>query len=108
MLSAVFRNLLSNAIKYTPRGGQIVLHTSSDNTHAHIDIQDTGVGIPIEKLPGIFLPDEKKSTRGTDNEKGTGLGLLVAHEFVQLNNGYIRIESLPGQGTRVLVGLPLG
>lgn len=65
-------------------------------------------GMEGEKLAGIFLPDEKKSTRGIDNEKGTGLGLLVANEFIQLNNGYIRIESLPGQGTRVLVGLPLG
>ncbi|WP_158085210.1 GAF domain-containing sensor histidine kinase [Niastella vici] len=107
MLSAVFRNLLSNAIKYTPRNGQILVNIHSDNAHALVEIHDTGIGIPAEKLGAIFMPDEKKSTRGTDNEKGTGLGLLVVHEFVQLNQGFIRIESEPQQGTKVTVGLPL-
>jgi signal transduction histidine kinase len=107
MLSAVFRNLLSNAIKYTPRGGQIFVRTHSYDAYAMVEIQDTGVGIPSEKLACIFMPDEKKSTRGTDNEKGTGLGLLVAREFIHLNKGLIRIEGVPEQGTKVIVGLPL-
>jgi len=97
---------LSNAIKYTPRNGAVNLDIKTEDQHVVITCADTGVGIERPRLDALFELEENKSTRGTDNEKGTGLGLMVAKEFVQLNKGDMRIESIPGQGTTVMVRLP--
>lgn len=106
LLATVIRNLVSNAIKYTSRGGKIVLHTFSEEHYTVVEIEDNGVGIPPDKLSAIFLPHEKKNSPGTENEKGTGLGLLVAYEFMQLNNGSIQIKSVLNEGTRVTIKIP--
>jgi signal transduction histidine kinase len=65
------------------------------------------VGISADKLTTIFEPSEKKSTPGTEQEKGTGLGLLVVKEFVSLNGGTITMESQPEQGTTVQIRFPV-
>jgi signal transduction histidine kinase len=107
MLMAVFRNLLSNALKYTPRGKFVAIRTSLHDGKVLIEIADNGVGISADKLTTIFEPSEKKSTPGTEQEKGTGLGLLVVKEFVSLNGGTITMESQPEQGTTVQIRFPV-
>ncbi|HWJ28254.1 MAG TPA: ATP-binding protein, partial [Flavisolibacter sp.] len=107
MLSAILRNLLSNALKFSPRGKNILIRTSVKNSKAVIEIIDEGMGIPANKLSTIFEPSEQKSTVGTEQEKGTGLGLLVVKEFVLLNRGLIDIESKVQTGTTVRLLFPL-
>lgn len=106
MLSAVFRNLISNAIKYTPRLGSVSILVTQQEDTVTIQIKDTGIGISASRLPTLFEPAENRSTQGTEYEKGTGLGLLVAKEFVQLNKGTITLHSRENEGTTITVSLP--
>jgi signal transduction histidine kinase len=107
MLAAVFRNLLSNALKYTPRGKAVFIRTGSKNDQVIIEFSDTGIGMSPESLQHIFEPSEKKSTSGTENEKGTGLGLLVAKEFISIHGGSIAMASEPQKGTTAQITLPV-
>jgi len=107
MLMAVFRNLLSNAIKYSIRGSTVKLTAYTDDKIAVVEISDSGIGIEPKKLSTIFDVDERKSSPGTEKEKGTGLGLMVAREFVHLNSGSISINSEVDKGTTVKITLPL-
>ena len=107
MMMAVFRNLLSNAIKYSHRGGLVHLRAYTNGNNVIVQIKDLGIGIDPLKLKSIFEPDERKSTAGTEKEKGTGLGLMLAKEFIQLNGGSISINSEVDKGTTVTVELPL-
>jgi signal transduction histidine kinase len=109
LLDIVIRNLLSNAVKYTPRGGRIsiILNGETNNgEHTILKICDNGVGIPEAKQKDLFTSDEIESTRGTENEKGTGLGLKLCHDLILLNNGTITVESSEGKGTCFLITLP--
>ena len=107
MLQTVVRNIVSNAIKFTPRGGSIRIETSSDeHRKVSITITDSGVGMTPEKLNKLFDISSKSHSQGTENEKSTGLGLILVKEFVERNNGTIQITSEPGKGTSVIVTLP--
>ena len=106
--SAIFRNLLNNAIKFTPKGGQVSISTQlCGYKMGHIIFQDSGVGIPQEKLKHLFELKEGKSTKGTSGESGLGLGLQLVHDFLQINKGKIAVDSTVGQGTTFTVELPL-
>jgi signal transduction histidine kinase len=96
----VFRNLLSNAIKFTPEGGTITLHSYNDKDLGEVrfSIVDTGVGIDKDKLESIFSINNV-STNGTNDEKGTSLGLVMCKEFIHANNGRIWVESEPRKGS---------
>jgi len=107
MVSAILRNIISNAIKYTPVNGEISANVARVDDYIAITIADNGVGITPERLATIFEANENKSTTGTANEKGTGLGLLVAKEFSEMSHGVISIESAPSQGTKVVISLPV-
>jgi signal transduction histidine kinase/streptogramin lyase len=108
MTETVLRNLLSNAIKFTPNGGEILVAASvKDETHITIMIQDNGVGMTEESLTQLFTNITNISANGTNNEKGTGLGLTIAKEFIELNNGTLEIESKLGHGTTFYIHLPL-
>jgi signal transduction histidine kinase len=100
------RNLLSNAIKFTPRGGKITVNALQHDTMWEISIADSGIGIKPENLLKLFVTGETVKTRGTENEKGTGLGLLLCKEFVEKNGGTIRAESTPGFGSVFFITLP--
>ena len=98
-INTVVRNLISNAIKFTPEGGTITLKTSRQNGSVVTSIADTGVGMPQNVIDKLFRLDSKHSTKGTANEKGTGLGLILCKEFVEKNGGRLWVKSKEGEGS---------
>ncbi len=104
-LSVIFRNLLSNAIKFTRRNGSIVVSGKSDGKTVSIAVEDNGVGIPDETLRHLFTHN-RISTIGTEKERGTGLGLVLVQEFVQMNRGNISVQSTSQKGTKFTLTLP--
>lgn len=105
-VTTVIRNLISNAIKFTPTGGTITLSATKSNEEALISIADTGVGMSKEVIDKIFRIDAKHSTKGTADEKGTGLGLVLCKDFVEKNNGSIGVQSEEGKGSTFYFTLP--
>lgn len=106
MLKTIFRNLISNAIKYTNLGGEITI-SMVQKAHFHeITVQDNGVGMTHNTLENLFKADSFFSTDGTNKEKGTGLGLLLCKEFVEMHGGHICIESELLIGSKFIVSLP--
>jgi signal transduction histidine kinase len=99
MLQLVVRNLVNNAVKFTAAGGQIIIDAKIEGNICLIKISDTGRGIPFEIQKDLFSLGVK-STFGTQNEKGVGLGLSLCKEFTELQNGEIHFESEPGVGTQ--------
>lgn len=109
LMDIVIRNLLSNAVKYTNRGGRIsmlVKDRSSTGEGILLKICDNGIGIPPLKQKYLFTFTEIESTPGTEDEKGTGLGLKLCYELVKINLGTITIESKEGEGTCFMIVLP--
>ncbi len=100
-------NLFNNAVKFTPINGEIIIDAKTTGDEVNIFIIDNGIGIDEEKLTKLFLIEEDISTPGTNSEKGTGLGLILCKEFVEINGGSIWIHSVTGQGTTVTFTLPL-
>jgi signal transduction histidine kinase len=108
MVNLVLRNLLSNAVKFTPENGFInVLSEEDDNGTIKIMVIDNGVGINSEKAAELFTQYRNTSTKGTGNEKGTGLGLMLCKEFIDKNNGKIWVESEEGNGSVFCFTLPV-
>jgi two-component system, sensor histidine kinase and response regulator len=107
MLQSIMQNLVSNAIKFTPEGGSIVVSGARKYDQARIAVKDTGVGIPEENLKKLFSSDGHFTTVGTNNEKGSGLGLLLVSDFVKRNKGSLKVESQVGRGTTFTIFLPL-
>ncbi|MET1055321.1 MAG: tetratricopeptide repeat-containing sensor histidine kinase [Pedobacter sp.] len=98
-LDFLIRNILSNAIKFTPEGGKIHIEVKSvENNQVLIAIRDSGVGIEPSRIESIFSVNNV-STMGTNNEKGTSLGLVISKEFVTANEGRIWVESKVGEGS---------
>ncbi len=108
LMDIIIRNLLSNAVKYTPRGGRISILLKDKTRNGEgvvLKICDNGVGIPEEKQKSLFTTTEIESTPGTENEKGTGLGLKLCYDLVRLNNGQIHVESRIDEGTCFIIRL---
>jgi len=101
----VLRNLISNAIKYTHRNGSVRISSDIDNPYVKVTVADDGIGIPKEKQNTLFRIDENYSQKGTDDESGTGLGLILCKEFVEKNKGEIYVESEEGEGTTFIFTL---
>jgi PAS domain S-box-containing protein len=99
MISTVLRNLLSNAIKFTNKGGKVNISAISSEKVITIAVSDEGVGIPEEIAQNLFKIDHHISTLGTNNEKGSGLGLILCKDFVQKHGGRIWVESEIGIGS---------
>lgn len=111
MLKTILRNFISNAIKFTPRGGEIIISTSGISKTdkeklVRVDVSDTGVGIPERTLSNLFVQGQNITTKGTESERGTGLGLKLCKEFAEKMGGYITIKSKRGKGTIVSLVLP--
>ncbi len=107
MTKAIFRNLLSNAIKFTPPEGKIQLAIERNGSLCYIHISDNGIGMSAEKQSELFILNSK-TTYGTQNETGVGLGLVLCKEFAELQRGIIKVESTENEGSKFTVGLPLG
>ena len=106
LINTVFRNLMSNAIKFTETGGEITLSAEETKDGIVVSVADNGVGIPPKNLDRILKPENYNSTYGTNMEKGSGLGLKICAEFIQLHNGRIWVDSQVGEGTTVCFTIP--
>ncbi len=105
-LITIITNLFSNAIKFTPERGHININVSRKNNFVEINISDSGIGISKDNIPKLFQIENNASTLGTNQEKGTGLGLLLCKEFVEKNDGKIWVESELGEGTKISFTIP--
>jgi signal transduction histidine kinase len=106
MMTSVLQNLTSNAIKFTRSGGHVYLSAKKVDNEIHITVRDTGIGMPEEQIREFFMRQQPRSNKGTDGEKGTGLGLLLCRQFVEKNNGKVHIDSKPDQGTTFTIMIP--
>jgi signal transduction histidine kinase len=106
MINTVIRNLTSNSIKFTPENGKIDIKAVNQGKFIEISVNDNGVGISEENKKRLFKIEENFTTKGTSNEKGTGLGLILCQEFVEKNGGRIWVESELGKGTSFIFILP--
>lgn len=106
MLQTVLRNLISNAIKFTNIGGHVLVEIEQNQHDTVFTVTDSGVGIPPEIKQKLFKLEEKISTKGTHNETGTGLGLILCKEFIEKHNGKIWVESSPDEGTSFFFTIP--
>ncbi len=93
MLQLVIRNLISNALKFTKKNGMVDVGMRQDFLNVEIFVKDTGVGMSEQVVSNLFKSNKHNSTRGTENEKGTGLGLILCKEFVEKYNGSIHVKS---------------
>jgi signal transduction histidine kinase len=106
-VNTVIRNLISNAIKFTPEGGKIVLAAKATSEELQISVSDNGVGMTKEVMTKLFRIDTKITTKGTADEKGTGLGLILCKDFIEKNGGKIWVESEQGKGSTFHFTLPV-
>lgn len=107
-LRRVLLNLASNALKFTPKGGRVTIALSQENGSDVVEVTDTGVGIPSERLASLFtrffqVPETKDQAR---ERKGTGLGLVICKQLVEAHGGRIGVKSEPGRGTTFSFTLP--
>jgi signal transduction histidine kinase len=107
-LLQVVQNLLSNAVKFTEPGGTVALRAWREAGSLAITVSDTGIGIPPERLASLFDRAQRALTRGTRGERGTGLGLFICRQLVELHAGTLTVQSTPGRGSVFRVTLPLG
>ncbi|MEZ0184737.1 sensor histidine kinase [Flavobacterium oncorhynchi] len=107
MISTTVRNLLSNAIKFTDKHGEITINIRKKEQKVLVAITDNGIGISLDIKEKLFKIDTKVVQKGTENEKGNGIGLLLCKEFVKLHHGEIWVESELGKGSTFVFALPL-
>lgn len=109
MISTVIRNLISNAIKFTPNGGEIFVSSKekiiNDKKVIETEISDTGIGMSTEQLNKLFKIEYNVNSKGTNDESGTGLGLVLCKEFIAQNDGEIRVESELSVGSKFIFNL---
>jgi two-component system, sensor histidine kinase and response regulator len=106
-ISTVIRNLISNALKFTEKDGEIKISCFKEDNELHISVKDSGIGMKEAAMNKLFKKDQITTTRGTNGEKGTGLGLLLCKDFVVGNNGRIWVESEIGKGTVFTFSVPV-
>jgi len=106
MVQTCIRNLISNAIKFTHPGGRVEMDIIRFEKFLTLRVSDNGTGIEPEVLPKLFMIDENYKSTGTAGEKGTGLGLILCREYIEMNNGFLKVDSKPGTGSRFEIWLP--
>ena len=106
MLHTILRNLITNGIKFTRPGGHISVGVKQNTGTVDIEVNDTGIGIREEERLKLFRIDYNPSSRGTNGEKGSGLGLQICKEFTEKHGGTITVASEPGLGSTFTVTLP--
>jgi len=107
MLSNILRNLLSNAIKFTRKNGIIIISAQVHDDVVEISVTDNGLGMKPEAVEKLFKIETNFTMRGTEKERGTGLGLLICKEFIEKHGGKIRVESEEGTGSTFSFTIPV-
>ncbi|MFW6351269.1 MAG: sensor histidine kinase, partial [Bacteroidota bacterium] len=105
-VESMIRNIAGNAIKFTHENGRVNLNAESVEDKVKISISDTGIGMNEEKVASLFRLSKVKSEDGTNGEEGTGLGLIISHEFARMHGTQLYIDSSPGEGTIISFYLP--
>ena len=107
MIDTVIRNLMSNAIKFSYANQTILLKAIKNEDYAIVQVKDEGVGMTETQVKKLFKIDTMFTSEGTANETGTGFGLMLSKEFVNMNGGQIRVSSVKGKGTSFYFSIPL-
>jgi signal transduction histidine kinase len=107
MIGSVLQNLVTNAIKFTERGGLVTVNAFVESGAINFTVSDTGIGMSEERQNKLFKLDKTSSSKGTDDEVGTGLGLIICKEFVESHQGKIWVESTLGKGSKFCFSIPL-
>jgi signal transduction histidine kinase len=107
MLGIVVRNIVHNAIKFTNEGGTIVIRMEKIENHIEVRFEDNGIGMDPQTIKTILDEKSTYATRGTNGEKGSGFGLVICKEFVEMNGGSLMLDSMPGKGTIISFTIPL-
>ena len=107
-IDKIITNLLSNAFKFTPDGGEIEVSVKRDDKFVNVSVNDNGIGIPKENLDKIFDRFYQVDGSHTRKQEGTGIGLSLTKELVELHKGRIEVESEEGRGATFIISLPLG
>ncbi len=105
MIETIFRNLISNALKYTNNGGSINISSVTFDSTTEISVSDTGIGISNENIQKLFKIEDGFTTPGTNEEKGSGLGLILCKDFAKMHNGDITVKSTLGEGTTFTISV---
>jgi signal transduction histidine kinase len=108
MIETVLRNLVNNAIKFTPENGLIQVAATQTDGQITICVKDSGIGISQEDAQTLFKIDSTVKRKGTNNEDGSGLGLILCREFIAKNNGTIWVSSAAGEGSSFFFTVPAG
>ena len=108
MIQTILRNLISNGIKFARPGGSIVISAANADQQVNVSVADDGIGINEKEASRLFRPESHMSRPGTKMEKGTGLGLLLCKEFIDLHEGRIWVDSEPGKGSTFHFTVPAG
>jgi len=106
MIETVLRNLINNAIKFTPENGRIEITAHQIDGHISVCVKDSGIGISADEVRNLFQIDSTVKCKGTNNEDGSGLGLILCREFVHKNDGTIWVKSTPGEGSSFFFTVP--
>jgi signal transduction histidine kinase/ligand-binding sensor domain-containing protein len=101
------RNIVSNALKFTPQGKAVKISAFTKDAIAVIVIEDEGIGMSPAYLEKIFKDEQLPLTKGTNDEKGTGIGLILCRKFIQMNQGKLHVKSVEGKGSQFTIELPL-
>jgi len=107
MIGSVLQNLVTNAIKFTEKGGSVLVKAYTESNLLNFSVTDTGVGMDENQLNKLFKIDKNSSSRGTDDEVGSGLGLIICKEFIEAHQGKIWVESTPGKGSNFSFSIPI-
>ncbi len=106
MIQTILRNLIGNAIKYTYRDGNVMVKLAVADGKTEISVSDDGMGMDENVTKKLFVLNSQNSIYGTENEKGTGLGLILCKEFIERHGGHIRVESEIGKGSNFIFDIP--
>jgi len=107
LISTVIRNLIANAIKFTPEKGTITVNVEQTKLQTLVSITDTGIGISPDRVEKLFEETSFETTNGTNNEKGSGLGLKLCKYFIEQHNGKIWVESEVKKGSKFIFSIPI-
>jgi two-component system sensor histidine kinase/response regulator len=102
-LEVIFRNLFMNAIKFTSKGGEISFSCEDKGNKVEVSLEDSGIGMTQEVIDKVFRANEFYTTKGTNKEKGFGLGLQITKDLIKKNNAELKVTSIPDKGTKITI-----